>query len=58
VASIESDVLTEFEKQLASADEVPGAVVERLCALLGQEKLPKAEELITPYSAESGDRLA
>lgn len=58
MASIESDVLAEFAKQLASTNEVPAAVVEQLRALLAQEKLPKAEELITLYSAESGDRRA
>jgi hypothetical protein len=58
VAGVESDVLAEYTEQLAESGDVPAAVVEQLCTLLSQDKLPRAEELVTLYSTESGDRLA
>ncbi|WP_165589044.1 hypothetical protein [Mycolicibacterium conceptionense] len=58
MAGVESDVLAEFTARLEDGDAVPGAVVTQLRALLAEEKLPKAETLVSLYSTESGDRRA
>lgn len=57
MGGIESDVLVTFTGQLAAAKDVPAAVAQELGSMLAQEKLPKPDELVTLYSAASGDPL-
>jgi len=58
VAGLESDVLNVFTASLEDSAKVPVAVIAELRVLLSEDKLPKQEELVTLYGAESGDRRA
>lgn len=58
MAGIESEVLTTFLDRLKESPEVPAELVDQLVVALGQEKLPKAEELAAMYVAGTGDRPA
>ena len=59
VSRIESEVLRTFTQRLNEVDEVvPAAVAAQLGALLGADKLPKADVLVALFAEETGDRRA
>jgi len=59
VSRIESEVLRTFMQRLNKVDEVvPAAVAAQLGALLGADKLPKADVLVALFAEETGDRRA
>lgn len=58
MSRIESEVLRTFIQRLHEVEEVPASVAEQLGTLLGVEKLPKADVLVTLFAEEIGDRRA
>ncbi|MFL0288843.1 hypothetical protein ACJH6J_29955 [Mycobacterium sp. SMC-18] len=59
MSRIESEVLRTFMQRLNEVDEVvPAAVAAQLGALLGADKLPKADVLVALFAEETGDRRA
>jgi len=57
MAGIESEVLETFLAELASVDDVPTAIAEKLGELLAAAKLPKPEQLAVLYVEASGEAL-
>ncbi|QRZ05784.1 hypothetical protein JN086_23000 [Mycolicibacterium austroafricanum] len=52
-------MLRTFMQRLNEVDEVvPAAVAAQLSALLGADKLPKADVLVALFAEETGDRRA
>lgn len=56
--AVESAVLDKFEAQLEAAPSVTADLLVKLHELLTQQKLPKVEELVAVFDANSGDPLA
>lgn len=57
MAGIGSEVLETFLAELASVDDVPTAIAEKLEELLSAAKLPKPEQLTALYAEASGEPL-
>ncbi|WP_272028109.1 hypothetical protein [Kocuria rosea] len=58
MAGIESEILKTFLMQLESMEDVPAAVPVQLGNVLAAEKLPKPDQLVKLFAAESGKPLS
>ena len=58
MAGIDAEILESFLLQLADSATVPAPVVEGLRSSVSADRLPKPEQLVALYVANSGDALA
>ena len=54
VPTLDSQILTAFLARIDRSDRVDNSLVQRLGEMLGNERLPRAEDLVQLYAARSG----
>lgn len=52
--TLDSQILTVFLARIGESDRVDNSLVQRLGEMIGNEKLPRAEDLVQLYAAYSG----